>query len=145
MADAQMTLSRPMELRSVGPRAASSMELVLTSTTHGLASGKELVSSSEESRKSEFALWPLALDDFQTNRKMFVFNKVDADLRTWRKKQKEKDPCPFAYEVVALMKQQIQQLEESFELTVTTLVSQPKPNARARPVLAPSRHPNAQL
>ena len=38
---------RQMELRSARPRAASSMEPVLTSTTHGLASGKKLVSISE--------------------------------------------------------------------------------------------------
>ena len=71
-----------MELRSAGPRAASSMELVLTSTTHGSTSGKELVSSSEESRKSESALWELArrMENLETTFKEFA-EKSSALLR----------------------------------------------------------------
>ena len=48
-------LTQLMELRFAGPAVASSMEFVLTSTTPG-ASGKELMSSAEESR--------IALEDF---------------------------------------------------------------------------------
>ena len=107
LADAHMAL---------GPCAASSMELVLTSTTHGLASGKELVSSSEE-RKSEVARWQRALREFAST----VIMELAEILET---KQYE-DPRAFAYEVVAQMKQRVQHLEESLAPKVTPLVSLP--------------------
>ena len=134
LADAHMAL---------GPCAASSMELVLTSTTHGLTSGKELVSSSEESRKSEFALWKRAMENMETSLSGFA-EKIACCGETFRKTVsksmhlEDKDRRALAAEFTANMAQlyhkaasECQQREEYYAPTVTApLVSLPKPSAR---------------
>ena len=142
-ASAHMALTRPMELRSAGPRAASSKELALTSTTHGLTSGKELVSSSEESRKSEFALWKCAMENMETSLSGFA-EKIACCGETFRKTVsksmhlEDKDRRALAAEFTANMAQlyhkaasECQQREELSAPTVTApLVSLPKTSAQ---------------
>ena len=142
-ASAHMALTRPMELRSAGLRAASSKELALTSTTHGLTSGKELVSSSEESRKSEFALWKCAMENMETSLSGFA-EKIACCGETFRKTVsksmhlEDKDRRALAAEFTANMAQlyhkaasEYQQRGELFAPTVTApLVSLPKTSAQ---------------
>ena len=157
-ASAHMALTRPMELRSAGLRAASSKELALTSTTHGLTSGKELVSSSEESRKSEFALWQLAMEDFATNLRGFA-EKIVCYASTFRKTLyksakhfEDKDRRAFAVEFVADMKQPVYRRAAGLSANnsknrlhqrLLRRWCRCRSQVRGCPVRAPSRHPNA--
>ena len=112
------------------------MELVLTSTTHGLTSGQELVSSSEESRKSESALWERAMESLSINLRGFAEKIVcyDSTFRKTVRKSKhfeDKDRRALAAEFVANMTQLYhraasecrQQHCEEFAPTVTSGVT----------------------
>ena len=133
---ASARMARPMELRSAGPRAASSM-----------TSGKELVSSSEESRKSEFALWTLAMENMETNLRRFAnevvhsHNDYASTFRMTVGKSmhlEDKDRCALAAEFTANLAQlyhkaafECQQRVEQLTLTVVSVpkTSAPVPSA----------------